>query len=74
MIDQEEFHDTAAAFLDQRRTGANAHSFGDILRTTNLGARHPVDHRFAICTQLELPVRAHARQAHFDQTHPAIPG
>src|SRR5262249_36004108 len=73
MVDEEEFHDTAAAFLDQRRTGADTHPFGDVLRTTNLGARHPIDHRLAICAQFELPVGAHAWKAHFDQTHPAIP-
>src|SRR5689334_24986546 len=73
MIDQEEFHNTAPAFLDQRRAGAYPHSFSDILCTTNLRARHPIDHRFAICTQLELSVRPHAWQAHFDQAHPAIP-
>jgi hypothetical protein len=74
MIDEQKFHDATATFLHQRRTRAHAQAFSDILRATNLRARHPVDHRLAIGTQLELPVRTHPGEAHFDQAHPAISG
>src|SRR4051812_13237584 len=48
VIDEEEFHHALAAFLRQRRIGADAHSFGDILSAGNLRARHPIDDWFAI--------------------------
>ena len=72
MIDEEKFHHALAAFLDERRIGANAHPFGDVLRAGNLRARHPVDDRFPVGAEFRFAVGPHLRQPHFDQTHPAI--
>src|SRR5690349_22697438 len=48
MIDEKKLHYAALTFLDQHRVGANGQAFGDILCAGNLGARHPVDNRFAV--------------------------
>jgi hypothetical protein len=72
VIDEEEFHHTALAFLHQWRICAYTHSFRDILRARNLRARYPVDHRFTIRPQFGFTIRTHFRHAHFDQSHPAI--
>ena len=74
MIDEQEFHHAFAAFLCQRRIGANAHPFAHILRAGNLGTRHPIDYRFAVRTEFRFAIRSHFRQAHFDQAHPAVAG
>ena len=72
MIDEQKFHHAPPAFLHQRRIGAHAHAFGDILRAGNLRTRHPVDHRLAVGAELRFAIRPHLRHSHFDQAHPAI--
>src|SRR5947208_14389059 len=72
MIDKQKFHNSASAFLRQRRVGPDSHSFGYILRTGNLRARHPVNGGLAIGAEFRFPIRAYLRHAHFDQTHPTI--
>ena len=72
MIDQQKFHHALPAFLNQRRTCAHAHSFGDVLRTTDLWARHPIDDRLAVGAELGFAIGTHSRHAHLDQTHPTI--
>jgi hypothetical protein len=74
VIDEKKFHHATPTFLDQRRHRAHAHSFGDILCAGNLRAQHPVDNRFAIGAEIRLAIRAHFRQAHFNQAHSAIAG
>src|SRR5438132_700619 len=71
MIDQQKFHHALPAFLNQWRTCAHAHSFGDVLRTTDLWARHPIDDRLAVGAELGFAIRTHSRHAHLDQTQPA---
>src|SRR5205823_861630 len=59
MIDEQEFHDATATFLDHRRTRAHANAFGHILCAANLRARHPVDHWLAIRSpRARIEVRA----------------
>src|SRR5262249_47201637 len=72
VIDQEKFHDAVPAFVHQRRVGANSHPFSYILRAANLRARHPIDDRFAVRTELRFAIGPEPRKSHFDQTHPAI--
>src|SRR5687768_3575463 len=74
VIDEEEFHHSFPAFLGQRRIGANAHSVAHILGAGDLRARHPVDDRLSIRTELRFAVRPHFRQTHFDQAHAAVTG
>ena len=48
MINQQKLHHPPTALLGQRRIGANAHSFGNVLRAGNLRAWHPIDDWFGI--------------------------
>src|SRR5260370_30931036 len=73
MIDEQEFHYTFTTFLNHRRVCAHAHTFSDILCAADLRARHPVDDRFAVDTELRFACGTHPRHSHLDQTHPAIP-
>ena len=43
MIDEQKFHHALAAFLNQRRGGANRRAFADLRGATNGGARNPVN-------------------------------
>jgi hypothetical protein len=43
VINEEEFHYPAAAFLNQRGVGAHSEPFGNIGRAANLRTRHPID-------------------------------
>src|SRR5256714_11747104 len=72
MIDEEKFHHAFSAFLGERRIGADSHPFAHILRAGNLWARHPVDYRFAVRSELRFAVRPHFRESHFDEAHSAI--
>src|SRR5436190_20425645 len=72
MIDEEKFHHAFATILRKGRVRANAHPVSDVLRAGNLRARHPVDDRFAVRSELGFAIGPHLRQAHFDQTHPTI--
>src|ERR1700737_617200 len=74
MIDEQKFHYAAATLLNHRRTGADPHPFGDILRATNLRTRHPVNDRFAVGAELRFAIGTDPRHSHLDQTHPAIAG
>lgn len=74
MINEQKFHDAAAAFLRERRIGAHAHAVGDILRATNLRARHPINNGLSIRTEFRFAIGTHARHSHFDQTHAAVAG
>src|SRR5438105_7006382 len=57
MIDEEKFHYAVPTFLNQGRVRANGHSFSHILCAANLRTGHPVDCRFAICSELRFPIR-----------------
>ena len=72
MINKEEFHHAALAFLHQRRICPHAYSFGDILCAGNLRAGQPVDQWFAVSAQFRLMIGTESWESHFDQTHSAI--
>jgi hypothetical protein len=72
MINEEEFHHAALAFLDQRRICPDPYSFGDILRAGNLRAGQPVDEWFAVSAQLRFTIGTEPWESHFDQTHSAV--
>src|SRR5207244_9577559 len=72
--DEEKFHHTGLSLRCLRRVGASRHAFGYVLGAGNLRTRYPVDDRFAVGTELGFAIRAEPREAHFDQTHPAVAG
>ena len=75
VIDEEEFHHALAAFLREGAFGADAHAFGDGVRTGDDGARHPADLWHAVLVFFRLGAGSGARRhAHFDQAHAAVAG
>ena len=74
MVDEEKFHHTFAAVLDQRGVGAGGHAIGDFKSAGNLRFRRPGDLGPSVGAEDRLAVGVHFRTADFEQAHAAVAG
>ncbi len=72
MIDEEEFHHALAAFVDQRRRGANGRAFAHLRGAADGGARNPVDFRLAVGIEHWRARGVHLGSARLDKAHAAV--
>ena len=72
VVDQQKFHHPVAAFLDEWRRGAHAHSLAHFGRARNFRLRSPGDFGPSIRSQHGLAVGSHLRASGLDETHAAI--
>ena len=63
-----------AAFLDERRTGANRHPLADLGGAGNRRTRAPGDLRAAIGAQHGLALGRHLGHAQLNEAHAAVSG